>query len=437
MLPRASSTVRSDRLDAYFDAEGGDVVDVHEWKCVRTINDTVFEVILSPDRLKRYEWDTLTSDLELVDSVNGHFDVVYGTFDPRYLTCFDLEISNLSASSSSNSARCLVTQTLEINTKGWNKWRNSHCPKFEKTVPYALLSQVAGVKEYIGANPALHLEESTTSFHAKVREFSRSDSEFEDTDEADEFYDAIAASSSSDEDDSETDIEFDEDKKLQIKSISLGSASLSVPWDSAAAENNELDSNEPAMDLHPSQFRGSMRKAKDESDKNCWSSLDGSGFMIRGKTYLKDSTKVKGGEPLLRLIAVDWLKAEDPLSKVALHPKSLVQSEVGRKLPFVLVINLQGYWMVKRAVGTKACLLGKAVACKYLRQDNFLEIDVDIGSSSVARSVVGLVLGYVTSLVVDLAIVIEAKEEAELPEYVLGTVRLNRVSPDSAEQLDA
>lgn len=36
-----------------------------------------------------------------------------------------------------------------------------------------------------------------------------------------------------------------------------------------------------------------------------------------------------------------------------------------------------------------------------------MQIDVDIGSSSVARSVVGLVLGYVTSLVVDLAILIE------------------------------
>lgn len=35
---------------------------------------------------------------------------------------------------------------------------------------------------------------------------------------------------------------------------------------------------------------------------------------------------------------------------------------------------LQGYWMVKRAVGTKACLLGKAVTCKYFRQDNFLEV---------------------------------------------------------------
>ncbi|GJS22560.1 pre-mRNA-splicing factor SLU7 [Tanacetum coccineum] len=44
-------------------------------------------------------------------------------------------------------------------------------------------------------------------------------------------------------------------------------------------------------------------------------------------------------------------------------------------------------------------------------------IDVDIGSSSVARSVIGLVLGYVTSLVVDLAILIEGREEKELPEY--------------------
>lgn len=42
-----------------------------------------------------------------------------------------------------------------------------------------------------------------------------------------------------------------------------------------------------------------------------------------------------------------------------------------------LMISLiqQGYWMVKRAVGTKACLLGKAVTCKYLRRDNFLEVN--------------------------------------------------------------
>ncbi|KAM1778581.1 hypothetical protein FF2_039486 [Malus domestica] len=89
----------------------------------------------------------------------------------------------------------------------------------------------------------------------------------------------------------------------------------------------------------------------------------------------------------------------------------------------------EGYWMVK--LGTKGCLLGEAVSCKYLRQDNFLEIDVDIGSSSVA-SIIGLVLGYVMSIVVNLAILIEAKEQAELPEYILGNARLNHLKRDSA-----
>lgn len=28
----------------------------------------------------------LTGDLELVDSYDGHYDVVYGTYDPKYLT---------------------------------------------------------------------------------------------------------------------------------------------------------------------------------------------------------------------------------------------------------------------------------------------------------------------------------------------------------------
>lgn len=37
----------------------------------------------------------------------------------------------------------------------------------------------------------------------------------------------------------------------------------------------------------------------------------------------------------------------------------------------------------------------------------WVQIDVDIGSSSVARSVIGVVVGYITSLVVDMAVLIE------------------------------
>ncbi|CAB4319094.1 unnamed protein product [Prunus armeniaca] len=544
LLCQSSSLGANGSTDGYFERDINDAIEAYEWKCVRTINgvrifedvansesgkgvivkavavidasaDTAFEVLLNLERHQRYEWDMLTGDLELLDSYDGHLDVVYGTFDPRYLTRWHSkrdfifsrqwfcgqdgtytilhfpavhkkkpprsgyrrtkinpstwEVRNLNTSMGSNTPRCLVTQMLEINSAGWCRWKKNHCSKFEKSVPYALLCQVGGLKEYIGANPALKFESSTTVIQSKLSEVSVSNAEFEESEVKDEFYDAMSADSSS------------SDEELDNKDSKLN---LALKRTSAADANKELDSEVAPVMIDPSQFRGSLRNGKDEADTNCWTCPSGMGFMIRGKNYLKDNSKVMGGDPLLKLIAVDWFKVDKSLDRIALHPRSLLQSQAGKKLPFVLVINLQvpakpnyslalyyasdrpakpgslfaqfvdgsdmfrdarfklipsiveGYWMVKRAVGTKACLLGKAVTCKYFRQDNFLEIDVDIGSSSVARSVIGLVLGYVTSIVVDLAILIEAKEEAELPEYILGTVRLNRLKLDSAVRLE-
>ncbi|KAI3771820.1 hypothetical protein L6452_02989 [Arctium lappa] len=573
LVRRSSNLGRHHRSSDFMEGDAADAIEAHEWRCVRTVNgvrifedvsdykhsktvlvkavgvvdaspDTVFEVVLNLDRHRRYEWDTLTGDLELVDCLSGHSDVVYGSYDPRCLTsqklmCYTYrwqskrdfifsrqwfrgqdgaytilqfpaihkkrppksgyrrikinpsswEIRNLRASAGTNGDRCLVTHMLEINSGGWFKWKRDQCSKFEKSIPYALLNQVSGLKAYIGANPALTSESSTTLVDTKVSDASGSISEFEDAEVAEEFYDAIAADSSSSSDDEE---EEDDDnaqldskgQRVKLKNVSWAIARLALKAKKAMDANNELDPNVDPATLDPSDFSGSMHQGKGDADTNCWTSPGGNGFKIRGKTYLKDNTKVPGGDPLLKLIAVDWFKLETSKSKVALHPRCLVQSEAGKKLPFILVVNLQvpakpnyslviyyaadrpvnknsllgkfidgtdafrdsrfklipsivqGYWMVKRAVGTKACLLGKAVTCHYLRQDNFLEIDVDIGSSSVARSVIGLVLGYVTSLVVDLAILIEGREEKELPEYILGTVRLNRVRLDTAAPLE-
>jgi len=130
---------------------------------------------------------------------------------------------------------------------------------------------------------------------------------------------------------------------------------------------------------------------------------------------------------------VFYFVAEKPIQPGSLLDRFANGDDAFRNSRFKLIPSIvEGYWMVKRAVGTKACLLGRAVTCHYLREDNFLEIDVDIGSSAVARGVVGLVLGYLTNVVVDLAILIEAKGEQELPEYLLGTVRINRIEVDSA-----
>ncbi|KAL8152605.1 hypothetical protein V2J09_010365 [Rumex salicifolius] len=519
LLSQWSGLPGADRSNKYIEADG-DVVDAHKWKCVCTLGgirifedvadlksgkgvlvksvgvidasaDTVFEVLMSLQPSKRYEWDMVTSDIELIESLDGHYDVLYGTFDPKYFTwqwfrgqedgiytilhspashkkkpqrsgykrqktnpinfsphnpCFvasSWEIKNLSTLSHSQSPKCLLTHMLEIDHSSWDKWKKYHNSKFEASIPFALLCQVAGLKEYIAANPSLNYDSHATIIDSKSSFSSVSNGEYDGTDMSDKFYDAISPES----DDEDSDEETETDKEID-----------------------------------PLQFRGSLRQGKDDNDTNCWTEPGGMEFMIRGKTYLEDKAKVVGGDPLLKLVAVDWLKTENTLDKVALRPSCIVQSEAGKSLPFIFVVNLQvpatpnynlvfyyaadrpirkgsllqrfmdgtdtfrdsrfklipsivkGYWMVKRAVGTRACLLGKAVTCRYLRQDNFLEIDVDIGSSSVARGVIGLVLGYVTSLVVDLAILLEAKEESELPEYLLGTVRLNCLRLDSAEQ---
>lgn len=45
----------------------------------------------------------LTGDLEVVDSCNGHYDVVYGTYDPKYLTRYAVRRDCLFHESSYNS----------------------------------------------------------------------------------------------------------------------------------------------------------------------------------------------------------------------------------------------------------------------------------------------------------------------------------------------
>ncbi|CAA7022914.1 unnamed protein product [Microthlaspi erraticum] len=562
-LLRQSSTLVNDvRSDGFYEGgDNGDAVEAHEWKCVRTINgvrifedvvnfkagrgvlvkavavveasaDAVFEVISKLDKHQRYEWDTVTGDSELIDSYEGHYDVVYCVYDPKYLsrifcswqskrdfifsrqwvrgqdgtytilqfpavhkkrppksgyrrteiTPSTWEIRNLKKRTDAEPTSCLVTHMLEIHSKRWCKWKRTSYSKFEKTIPYALLLQVAGLKEYIGANPAFKYETSATVVQSKSSDVPNAEYVDEEMDE--QFYDATDSSSDEEESDEDDDEQDKKEIKVKLKNVSWAIASLSLKRPKAPGASNVLDASVGPVNIDPSQLKGSLRKGNGDKDSNCWNSPSGMGFMIRGKTYLKDSAKVMGGQPLLTLVSVDWLKVDKAVDNIALHPKCLVQSEPGKKLPFILVINLQvpakpnyclvmyyaadrpvsessslgkfingsdsyrdarfklipsivqGYWMVKRAVGTKACLLGKAVTCKYLSQDNFLEIDVDIGSSAVARSVIGLVLGYVTSLIVDLAILIEGKEETDLPEYILGTVRLNRIELDSAESFE-
>ncbi|XP_057485475.1 protein ENHANCED DISEASE RESISTANCE 2-like isoform X2 [Actinidia eriantha] len=207
-----------------------------------------------------------------------------------------------------------------------------------------------------------------------------------------------------------------------------------------------------------------------------WTTADPSTFLIRGESYLQDHQKTKAKSTLMQMVAADWIRSDKREDDLGSRPGGIVQKYAANGGPeFFLVINMQipgsttyglalyfmtktpleetpilerfvngddayrnsrfklipyiskGSWIVKQSVGKKACLVGQALEVKYNRGKNYLELGVDVGSSTVARGVVSLVLGYLNNLVIEMAYLIQANTQEELPECLIGTCRLNHL----------
>ncbi|XP_072082012.1 protein ENHANCED DISEASE RESISTANCE 2 isoform X5 [Arachis hypogaea] len=163
---------------------------------------------------------------------------------------------------------------------------------------------------------------------------------------------------------------------------------------------------------------------------------DPSTFLIRGENYLVDGKKVKAKGTLMQLVAADWLRSDRREDDLAGRPGSIVQKYAAQGGPeFFFIINIQGSWIVKQSVGKKACLVGQALEIHYFQGKNYLELGIDIGSSTVARGVVSLVLGYLSHLVIEMAFLVQGNTREELPEFLLGTVRLNHLDASKSVPL--
>ncbi|XP_062171454.1 protein ENHANCED DISEASE RESISTANCE 2 [Alnus glutinosa] len=212
-----------------------------------------------------------------------------------------------------------------------------------------------------------------------------------------------------------------------------------------------------------------------------WTAADPSTFLIRGENYLEDHKKVKANSTLMQMVAADWLKSDKREDDLGGRPGSIVQKYAAQGGPeFFFIVNIQvpgstkyslalyyimntpvadapllesfikgddayrnsrfklvpyiskGSWIVKQCVGKKACLIGQALEINYFHGENYLELGIDIGSSTVARGVVSLVLGYLNNLVIEMAFLVQANTSEELPEYLLGTCRLNHLDASKA-----
>ncbi|XP_052134102.1 protein ENHANCED DISEASE RESISTANCE 2-like isoform X2 [Oryza glaberrima] len=225
-------------------------------------------------------------------------------------------------------------------------------------------------------------------------------------------------------------------------------------------------------------------------DSNCtmpstWAMTDPTTFLIRGESYLQDRLKIKANNTLMQMVGADWIKSDKREDDLAGRPGGLVQkcaAQGGNK--FFFIVNIQvpgsstyslalyymmdtplekvpllerfvngddafrnsrfklipyiskGSWIVKQSVGKKACLVGQALEINYFRGSNYLELGVDIGSSTVARGVVSLVLGYLNNLVIEMAFLVQGNTQEELPEFLLGTCRLNYLDASKAVSID-
>ncbi|KAF7830380.1 protein ENHANCED DISEASE RESISTANCE 2-like [Senna tora] len=239
---------------------------------------------------------------------------------------------------------------------------------------------------------------------------------------------------------------------------------------------------------------GSLRHVDLITGSDGWASPPAHLFSLRSKNYFTKRQKSPAGHYLLCPAGVDWLKSSAKLDNVLARPDNRVahalrkaQAQGNSLKSFIFAVNLQipgkdhhsavfyfatedpiptgsllhrfingddqfrnqrfklvnrivkGPWIVKKAVGNygACCLLGKALTCKYHRGSNYLEIDVDIGSSAIANAVLHLALGFVTSVSVDMGFVVEAQTEEELPEKLIGGVRLCQMEMSSAAVVDA
>ncbi|KNA11920.1 hypothetical protein SOVF_130700 [Spinacia oleracea] len=251
------------------------------------------------------------------------------------------------------------------------------------------------------------------------------------------------------------------------------------------------DDNDELEWMKSIKSEGAVPLLEPENCPNGWASPPGDIFKVRGPEYFTTKVKVPAGEYLLKPLGFDWIKCNSKISEVLKDPNNRIRKVLDKKFPegnrpFVWAFNLQvpskenysavayfvanepclegslidqfikgddrlrnsrlklianivkGPWFVKKAVGEQAiCVIGRALSCKYCVGENFLEVDIDIGSSVVANAIVHLAFGYITSLTVDLAFLIESQTESELPERILGAFRFSELNPDSAHLFEA
>lgn len=96
----------------------------------------------------------------------------------------------------------------------------------------------------------------------------------------------------------------------------------------------------------------------------------------------------------------------------------------------------EGPWVVKTAIPSKPVILGKKLAVRYFSGPGYFEVDVHVGSSSIAANVTGFARGYSKAFAADMGIVLQGETPEELPERLLALAHVHKVDVNIRRLLD-
>jgi hypothetical protein len=528
-------------------------------KAISRVNapaDVIFRLVMDLN-LSRAEWDTTFERGRVVESIDGHTDIVnFRTgstsvfplkFAPRdfcfirnwrreedgtYVVLFRSTthpccpapegavrgnllgggyiITPLHASSNTENGRpdrgtSLVTHLIELAPDNFLMKHVAPCLGAERTLHMKLLLRVAGIRDFfdqvsdLSVRHIIALPTPDGEEDEDDKSGSRPSSTKHNYNDSEEQFPAEERFATPDGgDDAHARASIDESGPLSNGSAE---APQENQWPEASVEHhNHYDGEnlrEPTLQLLDDTVRsmaerGSLRRGhwperRGEPSEHAWCEVDDANqFMVRSKSYLQDNVKRPAGGTMGRLVATDWFYDDERIDNVCARPGSVAQQKLiphaRQNNEFLFCMNIQvpgscpysivfyfllpreyaedsrylfarslreddsfkdahfklipsvtkGAWVVKRSVGTKPLIVGGALKVRYDQGEEFLECDVDVGSSSVASSVVRFVMSTLKTLVIDLAVLMESKIESDLPEKLIGTLRVMHVDPDAA-----
>mmetsp|Transcript_9567 Transcript_9567/g.13374 ORF Transcript_9567/g.13374 Transcript_9567/m.13374 type:complete len:318 (+) Transcript_9567:180-1133(+) len=244
--------------------------------------------------------------------------------------------------------------------------------------------------------------------------------------------------------------------------------------DASIAEEKRVVAPEDNMWVHKKDEVWHMKDGS-EDVKNTYSRVDASEVNVRGKDYLKSKRKIPSkksaysficskcfitkekmihaAEALQSLkkylaknqdheyLVINWL-VPGHYTVVNLYVRTLKRGndlafdkvyEQFRKgdskfrnsrfklIPQVLDAPIRIKMLINSMLGgLRPVLIGQRLKCNHYTGMNYMEIDIDTGSSSVVSFLAGSMVKAFQGIIANLAFLIEGRDESELPERLLG-----------------